>query len=271
MNKYLRKFNLNNKTSIVIGGLGLIGLNAAYALAEAGSRVIIIDNYKKWKLLKKTILRKKLNILYENIDISNLDQIENNYKLILKKYSKCSVFVNASYPWTQDWKDSSFKKIKFSSLRANIDIHLNTYAWLAKMTADSFVKNKIEGSIIQLGSIYGVVGQNLNIYKKTNMKENLTYSLIKGGVINFTRQMASYYGKNNIRVNTVCPGGIAGHVADLSSKQSKQFVKNYSNQVPLKRLGNSEEVASTILFLSSSASSYITGTTIMVDGGWTAI
>ena len=103
------------------------------------------------------------------------------------------------------------------------------------------------------------------------MKENLTYSLIKGGIINFTRQMASYYGKNNIRVNTVCPGGIAGHVADLSSKQSKQFVKNYSNQVPLKRLGNSEEVASTILFLSSSASSYITGTTIMVDGGWTAI
>ena len=53
MNKYLRKFNLNNKTSIVIGGLGLIGLSAAYALAEAGSRVIIIDNYKKWKLLKK--------------------------------------------------------------------------------------------------------------------------------------------------------------------------------------------------------------------------
>ena len=85
MNKYLRKFNLNNKTSIVIGGLGLIGLNAAYALAEAASRVIIIDNYKKWKLLKKTILKKKLNILYENIDISNLDQIENNYKLILKK------------------------------------------------------------------------------------------------------------------------------------------------------------------------------------------
>ena len=83
--------------------------------------------------------------------------------------------------------------------------------------------------------------------------------------------MASYYGKNNIRVNTVCPGGIVGPVADLSSKQSKQFVKNYSNQVPLKRLGNSEEVASTILFLSSSASSYITGTTIMVDGGWTAI
>lgn len=148
---------------------------------------------------------------------------------------------------------------------------MNTFAWLAKMTADSFVKNKTAGSIIQLGSIYGVVGQNLNIYKNTNMKENLTYSLIKGGIINYTRQMASYYGKHNIRINTICPGGIVGSVANLADKQSKKFVKNYSYQVPLKRLGNPEEIASTILFLASSASSYITGSTLMVDGGWTAV
>ena len=83
--------------------------------------------------------------------------------------------------------------------------------------------------------------------------------------------MASYYGKYNIRVNTLCPGGISGHVAGKNTKQDKNFIKNYSNKVPLKRLGKANEVALAALFLASEASSYITGTTLIVDGGITAI
>ena len=103
------------------------------------------------------------------------------------------------------------------------------------------------------------------------MEENMTYAAIKGGIANLTRQMASYYGQFSIRVNTICPGGLKGHVAGKNLKQNKNFVLNYSKRVPLKRLGEPHEVASTALFLASEASSYISGSIVMVDGGWTSI
>ncbi len=103
------------------------------------------------------------------------------------------------------------------------------------------------------------------------MRENMSYASIKGGITNLTRQMASYYGIHNIRVNTLCPGGISGHVAGKDDDQNPVFVKNYCKKTPLKRMGNPEEIAAVALFLASDAASYITGTTITVDGGWTAI
>ena len=103
------------------------------------------------------------------------------------------------------------------------------------------------------------------------MQENMPYAASKGGITNLTRQMASYYGQFNIRVNTICPGGIEGHVAGKHNEQNPVFIENYSIKTPIKRLGKAEEVASTSLFLASDASSYIAGTTIKVDGGWTCI
>jgi NAD(P)-dependent dehydrogenase (short-subunit alcohol dehydrogenase family) len=90
-------------------------------------------------------------------------------------------------------------------------------------------------------------------------------------ITDLTRLMASYYGKYNVRENTICPGGLLGHVAEKSDSQHPIFLKNYCNKVPLKRMGILEEIASVVLFLSSEASAYITGVTIMVDGGWSAI
>ena len=132
-------------------------------------------------------------------------------------------------------------------------------------------ENKINGSLIQLGSIYGFLGQDLSIYKNTQMKENMSYSIIKGGLVNLTRQMASYYGRFGIRVNSICSGGLKGHVAGHSNFQEKHFIKNYEKKVPLKRLGDPEEVANVITFIASDASSYITGSNVLVDGGWTII
>ena len=148
---------------------------------------------------------------------------------------------------------------------------MNSYAWLAKIVAEKMVKNNIKGSIISLNSIYGLLGQDLNIYEKTSMKENMPYAMIKGGLVNLTRQMASYYGRFGVRVNSICPGGLTGHVAGKSNLQEKQFIKNYEKKVPLKRLGNPEEVANVITFIASNAASYVTGSNILVDGGWTII
>ena len=148
---------------------------------------------------------------------------------------------------------------------------MNSYAWLSKIVAEKMVKNNIKGNIINLNSIYGLLGQDLNVYEKTSIKENMSYSIIKGGLINLTKQMASYYGQFGLRINNICSGGLKGHVAGKSSVQESQFVKNYEKKVPLKRLGNPEEVANVVTFIASDAASYITGSNVIVDGGWTII
>ena len=140
-----------------------------------------------------------------------------------------------------------------------------------KILASEMAKNKIKGSIVNLSSIYGLVGQDLEIYKGTDMEENLSYSVIKGGINNLTRQMSSYYGKVGIRVNAICPGGVINAEDKKYLRTQKSFEKRYTDKVPLKRFARTDEVASAVIFLSSEASSYITGSLLTVDGGWTAI
>lgn len=262
---YISKFRLDNKITYVIGGNGLIGSKIVDAFLSCGSNIICLDKHNKRKMSKKN------NYKFVKFDVSMTNNIEKKYINILKKNGHPNIFINCSYPYTSDWIKNNFKEIKYNSYKKNIDLHLNTYAWFAKLTADYMQKNKIKGSIIQLGSIYGILGQDMNIYKNTNMKENMTYSVIKGGIINLTKQMASYYGKYNIRINTLSPGAIEGPVSGLSKNQNKNFITNYSKKNPLKRLGKAEEVAMAALFLASDASTYVTGTNLIVDGGWTAI
>ena len=103
------------------------------------------------------------------------------------------------------------------------------------------------------------------------VKKKISHVLFLGGIINFSRQLASYYGKFGLRVNTISPGGIIGHVKGSAKTQNKKFLKRYTDLCPLKRLASSTEIASSALFLASDASSYITGTNFVVDGGWSII
>ena len=126
------------------------------------------------------------------------------------------------------------------------------------------MKIQKSGSIINITSIYGVVAADFTVYEGTGGTSPAAYSAIKGGLINFTRYLASYFGKYNIRVNCVSPGGIF-------DKQNSVFVKNYQNKVPMKRMGNPEDIAPSVTFLLSEDSKYITGQNLIIDGGWTSI
>ena len=259
---YLNSIKLTNKKVYILGGCGLIGSKVVKNILSVGGQVIILD-------IKKKEISK--NVKYEKFDCSKLKTLDKNFNKILKKFGCPDIFINCSYPKTSDWNQCSFNKITLQRMAKNVEIHMNSYAWLAKMVADKMVKNKIKGSIISLNSIYGLLGQDLNIYEKTSMTENMPYTMIKGGLINLTRQMASYYGRFGVRVNNICSGGLTGHIAGQSNKQEKQFIRHYEKKVPLKRLGNSEEVANVVTFVASDAASYITGSNILVDGGWTII
>ena len=129
------------------------------------------------------------------------------------------------------------------------------------------VKNKIKGSIVMTSSIYGSKAQDLSMYEDTNLEENMPYPVIKSGIIHLSKQMATYYGKFGIRVNTVSPGGVEGPIAGKSIKQDSLFKGRYISKTPLKRMTRPDDIANAMIFLASNASSYITGNDIRVDGG----
>ena len=266
---YLAKYNLKNKKAFVIGGSGLIGSEIIKLLLESSAKVINLDirNNSKIKINKDL----SNNYTYEYFDVANIKNLDKKINLITKKFGCPDILINSSYPISNDWNSSSFKKNKISIMRKNIDIHQNSYCWSAHRICEKMKQKKILGSVVLLNSIYGFLGQNLSIYKNTKMHENMNYSIIKGGILNFSRQLASFYGPSGIRVNSICSGGINGHVKGSKKNQDKNFINNYKKNCPLGRLGMAREIAESVLFLASDASSYVTGTSLVVDGGWSSI
>lgn len=120
------------------------------------------------------------------------------------------------------------------------------------------------GSIVNIASIYGVVGNDFTLYEEYGGTSPAAYCAIKGGIINFSRYLASYYGKDNIRINCVSPGGIFDH-------QPPSFVERYCAKVPMRRMGTPADIAPAVSFMLSDGARYVTGQNLIVDGGWTAI
>ena len=263
---YKNIFNISGLEIFVIGGSGLIGLEIVSTLLNLDAKVTVFDT----KIIDKTILKKK-NLKFIKYDCANEKILKDFFNSYFKKNKCPNVFINASYPITKDWKKNTFKDINFNSYKKNIEIHLNSYIWTAKIIADEMKKNKVKGSIIQLSSIYGVVAQDNNLYQNTNINENMTYGIIKSSVIHFTKQLAANYGKYNIRVNNVIIGGVKGHIKGSKKKQDPNFLKKFKLKVPLGRMADAKEIPSSIIFLSSQASSYITGSNIVIDGGFTVL
>ena len=263
MHNYKEDYNLAKKLAFVLGGSGLIGKEISIALAKNGAKVLILD-VKKDKSFFDKISKMNVDISFFKIDLKLINNLEKNYNKIISKFGTPNIFVNSSYPKTKDWHKNDFKNIKLNSFSKNIEYQLTINSWINYMTANFMHKKNINGSIVQLGSIYGILAQDINLYNKSKISENLTYAAIKGGITHFSKQLSSFYGKYNIRVNTIAAGGV-------KFKQDKNFIKNYASKTPLKRMALAHEIASVALFLSSDASSYITGETIVVDGGFSII
>lgn len=260
---YLKRCSLNNKVAYVTGALGLIGTEISRAFASAGAETVLLDiDNNKGRSLEKELKESGYRAHFEYFDVTDLQNTKSSMERFLEAYGRVDVWVNCAYPRTADW-GNKVEDLSLDSWRKNIDMHLNSYSWLSREVALIMKKQK-SGSIINMGSTYGVVGSDFTIYEGTEMTMPMAYAAAKGGIINLTRYLASYFGRYNIRVNSVCPGGIFDN-------QDPIFVKNYENKTPLKRMGRPDEIASVVLFLASDAASYMTGEIVMVDGGWTAV
>lgn len=243
---------VKNKIIIVTGGNGLIGKEIVAHLRKNGAIVIVAEINVATDLDKGVI----------NCDITDESSVIDSVSKIIEKYGRIDGLVNNAYPRTADW-GNKFEDIKVESWQKNVDMQMNSVFLLCQNVIKQMVKQK-SGAVVNIASIYGVVGNDFTIYEGTSITPPTAYSAIKGGIINFSRYLASYFGKDGVRVNCVSPGGIFDN-------QNPVFVENYNNKAPLKRMGNPSDIAPAVTFLLSDEASYITGHNLMVDGGWTAI
>jgi NAD(P)-dependent dehydrogenase (short-subunit alcohol dehydrogenase family) len=243
---------LKDKVIFVTGSNGLLGRAIIEQLIEDGATVISGDV-------------NNVNEISENIvtcDVTSSESVKAAVSAVYKQYGRIDGFVNSAYPRTKDW-GNKFEDILIDSWRTNVDMQLNSVFLLCQQVLEK-MKLQRSGSFINVASIYGMVGPDFSVYEGTALTMPAAYAAIKGGVINFTKYLASYYGPYNVRVNVVSPGGIFDN-------QPSTFVKNYENKVPLKRMGTPEDIAGSISFLLSDKAAYITGHNLVVDGGWTTI
>jgi NAD(P)-dependent dehydrogenase (short-subunit alcohol dehydrogenase family) len=244
--------SLNGKIIIVTGGNGLLGREIVNKIKSAGAFCINIDINHETSSDLSTI----------KCDITDELQVKHSIEKVIDKYSVIDGLVNNAYPRTPDW-GLKFEDIPYTSWQKNVDYQLNSYFFISQQVTSHMEKAEF-GSIINIASIYGVVGPNFDIYEGTSMTMPAAYSAIKGGILSFTKYLASYFGSKNIRVNAISPGGII-------DGQDSSFIKKYSDMVPLRRMGNPDDISPAVLFLLSNDSKYITGQNIIIDGGWTAI
>ena len=253
---YLKKYNLKNKTAIVTGAGKGLGRACAIGLAEAGANLIIISRTKKdldevSKKIKKFKSKCKLYVC----DITNHNEI----KEIVNKQPKIDILINNAGNNIPE----HFTKVKKSDMEYLVRINTMATFNLAQLCALKMIKSKnrkkIGGSIVNMSSQMGHVGGPIRS----------VYNMTKFGLEGLTKGMSLDLAKYNIRVNTVCPTFVVTPMTKNFLKD-KKFKRDMLNNIPLGRFAELSEVASAAVFLASDAASMITGTSLLVDGGWTA-
>jgi len=252
----LKKINLKNKTALVTGAGKGLGKACAIALAEEGAKVIIIsrtqsDLDKVSKIIRKTKGASKSFVC----DVTNIKE----FKSILKKINKLDILVNNA----GSNRPEHFTKVKRENMEYLTDLNMKAVFNVAQLCSQKMVKfknrKKIGGSIIHMSSQLGKVGcEGRNVY---NMN--------KFGVEGLARGMACELAKYNIRVNTVCPTFVETPMVKKFFK-NKKFKNKMLSNIPLGRVAKESDVATAVAFLAADTSEMITGTSLVVDGGWTA-
>lgn len=244
-------FDLSGKIIVVTGGTGLLGKKIVSNLRSSGATVISGD-----------INIDRADSFSRQMDITDENSVQDFIIQLVSEYGKLDGWVNNAYPRTADW-GNKFEDILFQSWRKNVDMHLNGYFICCKLALEQMKKQQ-SGSLINMSSIYGIVGPDFTVYNGTEMTMPAAYAAIKGGITTLTNYLASYFGPYNIRVNAISPGGIFDN-------QPEKFVENYNKKVPARRMGNPEDISAAVHFLLSDETSYINGHNLVIDGGWTAI
>lgn len=254
---------LTDKIVIVTGGAGLLGTEFIKSIIKQNGIGIIAElNDKRGIALEQEIKEtlKTENVFFHKLDINSKESILLLIENVKSKYQKIDAIVNNAYPRNKNF-GRHFFNVDYTDFCENLSINLGGYFLVSQQFAQYF-KTQGYGNIINISSIYGVIPPRFEIYKGTSMSNSVEYSVIKSGLIHLTKYMTKYLQGENIRVNTISPGGIYDN-------QPEPFLSNYKAYCMNKGMLNKSDITGTLLFLLSDMSSFINGQNIVVDDGFT--
>ena len=241
---------LQNQVAIITGGVSGIGAATAELFAEEGAKLVLVDmNEEKGSAFESELKSKGAEVIFIQADVTSEDDVKNIFDTTISTFGRLDIlFNNAGIGNVKPTEELSY-----SEWRRTVEIDLDAVFLFAQAAIKEFLKAD-GGVIVNTASMYGWVGS----------PGSAAYNAAKGGVINLTRSLGLEYAERNIRVNSLCPGFIE---TPILGETDREFL---SNATPMKRLGQSEEMAKAVLFLASDDSSFMTGNSLIVDGGYTA-
>lgn len=253
-------YNIKNLVIIITGACGQIGEVISKALYERGAKLVVID-------IPDTKPEEFANNLGENAiglsgDVSNSTDVKKFVDQTIKKFGKIDVLIN-----NHQCKPKGFLKSEAETFPEELwDSIINVNLKGTFLMCRDFGKIMLEqgkGSIINLASTYGVVSSNPDLYMDNNFGNPVAYSASKGGVIMLSKYLGCYWASRGVRVNCISPHAIG-------KKFEPNFEKRLKDKSPMKRTMKADEIIGGIVYLASDASSYVTGSNLLVEGGWTA-
>ncbi|MCE4050151.1 MULTISPECIES: SDR family NAD(P)-dependent oxidoreductase [Bacillaceae] len=241
---------LQDKVAVITGGASGIGAATARLFVSEGAKVVLVDlNEEKGKAFESELKALNAGALFVKANITSEDEVANIFKQTIDAFGKVDiVFNNAGIGRVQPSHE-----LDYSEWRQTVNVDLDGVFLVAREAIREMLKAG-GGTIVNTASMYGWVGS----------PGSAAYNAAKGGVVNLTRSLALEYAEQNIRVNALCPGFIDTPIIPEESKLA------LAAATPVKRLGKAEEMAKAVLFLASDDSSYMTGNSLIVDGGYTA-
>ncbi len=257
-------FRMDGKVVVVNGGAGRIGKQFCLVLADAGAKVVLLDldGARASEVAAEVCHSSGGTVLAIETDSTKKESLEEALEKTVAEFGTApSGLVNST-----QFRGTGF----YGSDPADHPIEAWNQVFAVNvsgvlLSCQVFGKAMFEsgGSIVNVSSTYGIVSADPRIYGDSGVNSPISYAGSKSAILNMTRYLAVHWREKNIRVNTLVPGGVFDN-------QGEEFVKNYSARTPLGRMANADEYQGAILFMLSSASSYMTGATVTVDGGWTA-
>jgi NAD(P)-dependent dehydrogenase (short-subunit alcohol dehydrogenase family) len=265
-------FSLRGRTAIVTGAAGLLGREHCLALGKAGANVVATDlDAQALEGAARELEERDIHTLSLPADITDRGTLEALRDAALARFGAIDVLVHSAaiddkFDPQADVAATRFEVYPLERWRRSLDVNV-TGAFLSCQVFGSEMARRGRGSIINIASTYGMVAPDPSLYEDANGRRRFlkspAYPTGKGAVLALSRYLAAYWGPAGVRVNSLSPGGV-------EAGQDVEFVARYGRRTPLGRMARRDEYHGAVVFLASDASSYVTGSNLVVDGGWTS-
>ncbi|MEW4531465.1 MAG: SDR family oxidoreductase [Maioricimonas sp. JB045] len=254
-------FDLTGRVALITGGSGFLGQALAAALAEAGATVVVGSRDRDRAQAAAAPLPAAHGQQHAGVVLDHMDEdaLNRGFDEALETAGQIDILVNNG----QDGDGHDLTNVTAEQFNRQMR-NATGYFLLARRLRDHVVERGATGSVVLLGSMYGVVGSYPDAYAGVCPASPVHYHALKGGIVHMTRHLAVYWAKDGVRVNCLSPGPFP------SEKAPQEMVQRLHTKSPMNRMGQPHELKGALLLLASDAGSYITGQNLLVDGGWTA-